>query len=161
MPNYSETKLYELISHDQQGNPVVYRGHTTQPLHKRLCEHQTRYKAWVKDNTKEYYSSYEVLKHGNARIELVRTVCCNNVMEAKRAEGVFIREVPCVNKHIAGRTLKEWWQDNKDVLLAKKKTYDQANKEKKKAYNEANKQAQREYQREYREWKRIENFIWS
>lgn len=134
MPNYSETKLYELISHDQQGNPVVYRGHTTQPLHKRLCEHQTRYKAWVKDNTKEYYSSYEVLKHGNARIELVRVVKCANVMEAKRAEGLFIRESPCVNKCIAGRTFKEYYQEHKDEIKIRVKKYNEEHNDEKKAY---------------------------
>ena len=155
MPNYSETKLYELISHDQQGNPVVYRGHTTQPLHKRLSEHHKKYKVWLKDNTKAYYSSYEVLKHGNARIELVRVIHCNNVMEAKRAEGLFIREAPCVNKYIAGRTLKEWNDEHKDKISEDHKKYYQEHKDEIKAYckkyHQEHKDEKKAYKKKYRE----------
>lgn len=155
MPNYSETKLYELISHDQQGNPVVYRGHTTQPLHKRLSEHNRKYNTWIKDNTKAYYSSFEVIKHGNARIELVRVIHCNNVMEAKRAEGLFIREAPCVNKYIAGRTTKEWCDEHKDKISEDHKKKYQMNKDEKKAYDkkyrEENKDKIKEYKKKYRE----------
>jgi hypothetical protein len=71
-----------------------------------------------------------VLKHGLARIELVRVVCCFNKKEANRAEGLFIRELPtCVNicKNYANRA--EYRKANKDIILAKAKVYHQENKD--------------------------------
>jgi glycerol-3-phosphate dehydrogenase len=155
MPNYTETKLYELIEHDESGEPVVYRGHTTQPLHQRLAGHRRDFKLWKEDKY-SYVSSYEVLKHGPARIELVRTVCCLNKKEANREEGKFIRELPtCVNilknKYA---TRAEWYEANKDILISKTKAYHQANKQtrnaKQKEYHQANKQTLNAKQKEYR-----------
>ena len=155
MPNYAETKLYELISHDENGEPVVYRGHTTQPLRNRKSEHISKYRAWLKDNTKEYCTSYEVLKHGKPRIELVRMICCNNVMEANREEGKFIRELPtCVNilknKY---ENKAEYYQANKETRKAKDKEYYQANKDtinaRVKEYRKANKDTINAKLREY------------
>jgi predicted GIY-YIG superfamily endonuclease len=97
MVNYAQTQLYELIEHDESGQPVVYRGQTTQPLHRRLAQHRKLFKLW-KEGKHRYLSSFEVLKHGCGRIELVRVVNCANKREANREEGKFIREPPrCVN----------------------------------------------------------------
>jgi hypothetical protein len=142
MVNYANTQLYELIEHDENGNPVVYRGHTTQPLHKRLSEHRNTYKFWL-NGKNAYCSSYEVLKHGPARIELVRNVCCFNKKEANREEGKFIRELPtCVNIK-KNYQWKEWYEANKNKILEKKAEYHKENSEKvnKRAakYYEANK----------------------
>ena len=158
MPNYANTQLYELIEHDENGVPVVYRGHTTQPLHKRLADHRGRFKEW-KNGKNKYCSSFEVLKHGPARIELVRVVCCFNVKEANREEGKFIRELSeCVNirkntfttfaeyrkanKEARSANHAEWYEANKQTILAKKKEYRQTNRDtilaKKKEYRKAN-----------------------
>jgi hypothetical protein len=176
MPNYQNTQLYELIEHDENGNPVVYRGHTTQPLHKRLRDHRKHFKGW-KESKQNYCSSYEVLKHGPGRIELVRVVCCLNVKEANREEGKFIREVECVNirknkyandaeryqlnKETISAKLKEYRNANKETLNAKNKEYRKANKEtisaKKKEYQNANKETisakHKEYYQENKETK--------
>ena len=145
MPNYANTQLYELIEHDENGNPVVYRGHTTQPLHQRLSNHRSHFKKW-KEGKYHYVSSFEVLKHGPARIELVRSVCVFNKKEANREEGKFIRELPtCVNinKNEYGNPT-EWYKGNKETILARRKEYHQANKEilnaKNKEYREKNKE---------------------
>jgi hypothetical protein len=158
--NYQNTQLYELIEHDTQGNPVVYRGHTTQPLHKRLAQHRRDFKQWKKGKS-AYCSSYEVLKHGPARIELVRAAPCFTKKEASRVEGLFIRELPtCVNiRKNKYANQAERYEANKETILAKHKEYHHANKEtanarrkehhkanketanaKAKAYNQANKE---------------------
>ena len=144
MVNYAETHLYELIEHDENGNPVVYRGHTTQPLHKRLAAHRNHFKEWKSGEKKRFCSSFEVLKHGPARIELVRTLCCFNKKEANREEGKFIRELPtCVNiiKNTF-TTFAEYYQTNKETIKVKEKAYRKKNKEtifaQKKAYRLAN-----------------------
>jgi hypothetical protein len=124
MPNYANTQLYEIIEHDENGEPVVYRGHTTQPLHKRLWDHRVDFKQW-KNGNKKYCSSFEVLKHGPGRIELVRVVCCFNIKEAIREEGKFIRELPtCVNivkNKCPNRA--ERYEANKDAEIAKQAEY--------------------------------------
>ena len=48
----------------------------------------------------------------------------------------MIREIGTVNKQIAGRTYKEYYEDNKDEMLKKMKEYRQNNKGKKKEYDE-------------------------
>jgi hypothetical protein len=144
MPNYANTQLYELIEHDEEGNAHVYRGHTTQPLHKRLAQHRSNFKSW-KEGRRDYCSSFEVLKHGLARIELVRVVSCFNVKEANREEGKFIRELPtCVNTHKnTFANFAEWYEKNKEPKNAYDKAYRKANKEtiftQRKAYRHANK----------------------
>jgi hypothetical protein len=168
MPNYANTQLYELIEHDTQGNPIVYRGHTTQPLHKRLAGHRKDFK-YCKEGKGKYCSSFEVLKHGPARIELVRVVSCFDKREANREEGKFIRELPtCVNicKNYANKgehyqanketklaKSKEYYEENKDNIKAKAKEYQQANKEtikaKDKEYYQANKDTIKEKAKEY------------
>ena len=130
MPNYANTQLYELIEYDENGTPVVYRGHTTQPLHKRLADHRSRFKDWKKGKY-GFCASFEVLKHGPARIELVKVVSCFNAKEANRAEGLFIRELPtCVNiRKNTFTTFAEWYEANKERQLTKQKEYNNANKE--------------------------------
>ena len=45
-------------------------------------------------------------------------------------EGYYIKNNDCVNKNIAGRTIKEWYEDNKEKLLKQQKQYYVDNKEK-------------------------------
>ena len=153
MPNYANTQLYELIEHDEEGNAHVYRGHTTQPLHKRLAKHRVDFKEWKKGKY-NYVSSFEVLKHGPARIELVRVVCCFNKKEANREEGKFIRELPtCVNIRKNYENEAEWRKENKEKIYAKHKAYNHANKEtikaKAKEYYNGNKDTIKAKQAEY------------
>jgi hypothetical protein len=153
MPNYANTQLYELIEHDENGNPVVYRGSTTQPLHQRLAGHRSKFIEWNNEKT-NYCSSYEVLKHGPARIELVRVVCCLNKKEANREEGKFIRELPtCVNLRKNYANHAERYKVNKEIVSAKGKEYRNANKEtikaRKKAYRLANQEAMIEKAKAY------------
>ena len=50
----------------------VYIGGTFQTLNQRFSEHKSQYKRWLRGDPKAlYYSSYEVLKLGDAYIEQV------------------------------------------------------------------------------------------
>jgi len=87
-----------------------------------------------------------VLKHGPARIELVRVVSCFDKKEAHREEGKFIRELPtCVNIQKNYTNKAEWYEANKQTIHAKQKAYRLAKKEtikeKKKANRLANQDA--------------------
>ena len=136
MPNYCDTQLYELIESDENGAPVIYRGHTTQPLHKRLAEHRRHFKLWKEGKIRNYYSSYEVLKHGPARIEFVRAAPCFTKKEANREEGKFIRELPtCVNIQKNYETNKEHYQANIESIKKQRAQHYQENKEVKHTMN--------------------------
>jgi len=107
---YHNGKIYAIRSHQ---TPDVYIGATCTTLTKRLSEHKSHYK---KNN--KYYTSFEILKYPDYYIELVEEVKCENKMELTRREGQIIRETEnCVNKVIAGRTNREWREDNKEELI--------------------------------------------
>ena len=72
----------------------------------------------------------------NWYIELFENFPCNSKEELNKREGEIIREIGTVNKQIAGRTYKEYYEDNKDEMLKKMKEYRQNNKGKKKEYDE-------------------------
>jgi len=105
----------------------VYIGSTVQSLNKRFRLHK------IQDCT-----SQEILKYSDAEIILLECYECENKEQLKNREGEYIRQYNCVNKNIAGRTRKEWIEDNKEYF----KEYYQENKEKlnekKKEYREKN-----------------------
>ena len=116
MPDYRLGKIYMIWS---PNTDQVYIGSTVQPLHKRFHEHKSR-------NTLtgiKYTTAREVLACGEARIELIEDHPCANKAELNRREGQVMREYPCVNRCIAGRTTAEYRADNKEHLATRKKEY--------------------------------------
>ena len=67
-------------------------------------------------------------------------------------EGEVIKELDCVNKRVAGRIHKEWYQDNKQYKLEYAKQHYQNNKQHKleyaKHYRDNHKQERAEYDRQ-------------
>ena len=148
MPDYSKGKIYKLWS--PQGEEI-YIGSTTNTLAKRKGEH--------KQENYDCCSKILFEKYGDVRIELIEEYPCKNKMELNRREGHHIRNTDCVNKCVAGRTNKEWREDNKDVISQKKKEYYQINKEKIKEYKkelyENNKEKILEYNKKWRDANKI------
>ena len=153
MPDYSKGKIYSIRSHLTDD---VYIGSTIETLAKRLFNHKRYYKQWLNKKT-NYTSSYKIIEKDfeNCYIELVENYPCNNKNELCRREGEIIRNTTCINKNIAGRTQKEWGNDNKEILAEKRKQYSDNNKqiiaEKQKKYNEEHKETIVEYKKQYRE----------
>jgi len=121
MPNYQNGKIYTIRSHQTD---KVYVGSTTQALSVRMGGHRADFKSYNK-GVGNYVTSFELLKYDDAYIELIELYPCNSKVELDRGEGVYIRQMDCVNKRIAGRTSVEYYQDNKEQL----KEYYQQNKE--------------------------------
>lgn len=117
MVNYQNGKIYAIRSHETD---KVYIGSTTQPLSKRLASHRDKYKAY--NNGKyQYVTSFELLKHDDHYIELIEDFPCERKELLHKKEGELIRSSSnCVNKHIMGRTGKEYRNDNRDALNKKK-----------------------------------------
>ena len=144
MPNYLNGKIYTIRSYKTD---EVYVGSTTQPLSVRMSKHRTGYKLFM-NGTSNYVSSFEILKFGDAYIELVILNPCNSKTELDAVEGNYIREMDCINKNIPGRTSKQYRIDNKDEIKQYKKQYYIENKDK---INEYQSKYQSKYYTENRE----------
>ena len=147
MPNYSKGQIYMIYPCVEDADEDdIYIGSTTQPLSTRMGGHRRDYKNNI------YYSSHILFnKYGldNCKIELLYDYPCENKKELEKEEGKIIRGRKCVNKRIAGRTKKEYYEKNKEQILEKGKEYRENNKEqiaeKSKKYHEKNKEKIKEY----------------
>ena len=110
MPDYQKAKIYRLWS---PSKGLVYYGSTVQTLEQRLTKHLHTFN--YKQNYRYRYV-FLVLECGDYKIELVEDYPCNNKEELYKQEGAFIRANECVNKQVAGRTAKQWREDNKQKV---------------------------------------------
>ena len=125
---YNRGKIYAIRSHQTKS---VYIGSTCDTLTKRLSGHKCSFRRYIGCIATNYTSSYEILKYPDYYIELIEEYKCNNKMELAKKEGEIIRTTEnCVNKIIAGRTYKEYREDNKEQYLEYHKQYREINKEK-------------------------------
>jgi len=115
---YSNGKIYSLRSHQTD---KIYIGSTIQPLYKRLYYHK-------------FKKTNELSNYDDVYIEIIEEYSCKNRMELERKEGEHIRANNCVNKKIAGRTKKEYDDDNKEIKKQYRKQYNIDNKDKIKEY---------------------------
>ena len=138
MPDYSKAQIYQLIS----DNGLVYIGSTTETLSRRLAKHK-------------YYSKQNInitsikLFENDTRvvIELIEKFPCNDIDELHKREGYWIRTLDCVNKCIAGRSRKEWFEDNPEYM----KKWWKDNPEYLKEYTQKNKEQLLKNHKRYRE----------
>jgi len=158
MPDYKNSKLYTLRSHQTN---LIYIGSTTTPLNCRLSGHKCFYKRFL-NKKGSYITSCELMKYKDVYIELLINCPCSNKEELRKIEGQYIRDMECVNKNIAGRTHKEWYdenkdyfkiynQDNKDKLIEYARQYRLNNKDKIKQYTLDNKDMIKNYNKNYYE----------
>ena len=123
MVNYQNGKIYRI-----DGDGLTYIGSTTKKyLSSRLAEHKCKYNSFL-DGKSNYYTSFEILKTDNYRIELIEKFPCDSKDELTAREGHHIRQMESVNKNIPDRTQKEWYQNNKEEIKQKRKEYYENNK---------------------------------
>lgn len=129
--------IYTIRSHQTD---KIYIGSTTQKLSKRMVNHRMMYKSFTKGKC-NYMTSFEIIKYNDAYIELISEHQNITKNELHKQEGYAIRNANnCVNICIAGRSKKEYDDENRE----KKKEYDRDNYEKikirKRKYIEDNKE---------------------
>jgi len=117
MPNYSSGKIYRIVS---PHHPLPYIGSTTQPLANRMALHR-------KTRT---CTSRLLIDAGDASIELVEEFPCQTMEELTRREGEVMRTMECVNRRVAGRTRKEYYQENRKAVCEQVKQYYETHREK-------------------------------
>jgi hypothetical protein len=111
---YNNAKIYTIRS---PNNQKYYIGSTCMPLYKRFYQHKSYYKLYLNGKSCGL-SSLEILKFDGAYIELLEEFKCENKEQLRKREGELIRQYKdfVVNKRIAGRTLKEYYEENEDKL---------------------------------------------
>jgi hypothetical protein len=110
----------------------VYYGSTQQSLSKRMSEHKTKCKQW-KEGKCGFVTSYQIIDRGNYSYSLIETTECEDRKQLEQRERFYIENNECINKNVAGRTLKEsqkeYYEANKEVILERQKVYKEANKD--------------------------------
>jgi hypothetical protein len=122
MPDYSKGKIYTIRFHNDN---EIYVGSTIQPLSVRFGGHKRKNNSAV---YKYIYDKYDG-DFENCYIELYENFSCETKEELCKKEGEIIRLIGTLNKEIAGRTDKEWHEENKEILIGKQKEYYIKNKE--------------------------------
>ena len=154
MADYSEGKIY--LVKFRNDSSLVYVGSTKCPLNERFRKDKYRntslYK-YIDENCDGNWDDWY--------IELYEDYPCLNEKELERREGEITLEFKndntynCINKCIAGRTTKEYYEDNKEKINEYKKEYREQNKEKilekAKEYYENNREKINEKAKEYYE----------
>ena len=150
--NYNNGKIYKIYRY---GIDEIYIGSTCISLSQRLAKHRQDYNEFL-SGKRNYTSSYELVKHNDCKIELIEEYSCENMEQLRKKEGYYIRNIEnCINRRIAGRTKREYYEENLDKFKENGKKYREENadkiKEKEKKYREENADRIKEKEKKYRE----------
>jgi hypothetical protein len=106
MPHYKQGEIYT-VRCKLMICTLIYVGCTTQSLCERMAKH--RYDS-IKNPTICFYQY--INDWNDWYIKLYENYPCENKEQSNKREGEIIREIGTVNKQIAGRTYKEYYEDN-------------------------------------------------
>ena len=128
---YQNGKIYKIVD---VGYNKCYIGSTCEELSQRMARHRNAYRSFNKKprGRCSVYGLFEEFGVENCKIELVEEHPCNNQMELRRKEGQHIQNLEGVNKVIAGRTRKEYYEQTEE----QRKEYVKNNVEKLKHYHQ-------------------------
>ena len=117
---YVNGKIY--IVRNRYDDNLIYIGSTIDTLERRFGKHFKD----IKNSLYQYVNN----DWDNWYIELYEDYPCKNKYELRRREGQVQKQIATINKNIAGRTEKEYLQDNRDKILENMKKYYQDNRDK-------------------------------
>ena len=141
-------RIYKITSSNTE---KVYIGSTTKKLTERLRRHEIDYKAF--QNGKQHFiKSYDILEHGDYKIELLEKIEYEAKTELFKREGYYIRKYRdiCVNRCVAGRTYKQYYKDNAHKIREVNRQYYRDNADKIKQYCKDNIEKIKDRHRQYR-----------
>lgn len=130
MPDYKKSKIYKICDLNEE---MIYIGSTVKKLYERLSQHKYNYKKYLEDKKIIPSTVFKIFeKYGleNCKIYLLEEFPCENKEQLLKKEGEYIKNINCVNKCIAGRTEKEWKEDNKEKIKILLKEYKKNNRKK-------------------------------
>ena len=141
--DYKNAKIYKILNDIDDD---VYVGSTCQPLSQRIEKHRSS----IKPTSRLYRKMIELGKE-HFYIELIEETPCENIEQLKALEGRYIREISTLNQNVAGRTDKQYREDNRDIILENSRKYRENNKEEIAKRREGKKEWKAEYDKQYRE----------
>lgn len=106
---YEAGKIYKIV-----GSGLTYYGSTKDTLEVRLGNHKCY-------NNK--CSSKQIIDLGDYEMILIELYPCNSRLELETREGYYIKNNECINKVIAGRTKKDYYNNNINKIIEKRKQY--------------------------------------
>lgn len=119
MADYSKGKIYRICA---PGCEQVYIGSTTREIRRRFQIHKSAFRHYTDE--RKYYSSFEILKHDGAKIELIEDFPCSSRRELERREGEIIKATQnVINRNLAGRTKEQYQFDMKEHISQKNREY--------------------------------------
>ena len=118
----------------------MYIGSTIRELNIRMKQHKND---MYKYTNYKLYKAMNQFKPDNFYINLLEKCEYENIKDLRKKEGIYIKIIkPELNKNIAGRSLKEYNEDNKEALKLYRKLYYRK-------YREKNKEYLKQYRKEY------------
>jgi len=136
VPDYSKSCIYKLLHKEDFNNVNCYVGSTTNFIqrkksHKKTCNNEN-YRDY---NLKLYQYIRQNGGWNNWTMIQIEPFICNSKKELETRERYWIEQLKSkLNCTIPTRTMKEWYNDNKDKLLEKQKQYNIDNKDKNTEY---------------------------
>ncbi len=124
MPDFTKGKIYKITN---DFNNDIYIGSTCDKLTKRFSHHKAVIKREIQ---RPLYKLMDEIGFERFRIELIEDYPCQDKYELRQKESDYIRKIGTLNIKIDDRTPKEYKQENKEKISAKKKEYYEDNKEK-------------------------------
>ena len=123
MPDFKLAKIYKIIPLNPDHESDVYIGSTCKSrLSQRMSKHKCDYNRW-KDGKHGNMSSFKLFEKysvENCNIFLIEEFHCETIDQLRQKEAYYIKNIPCVNKNIPGRTVKEslkqYYKNNKDYF---------------------------------------------
>ena len=88
MPTFADAKIYAIMS---PSTHKIYVGSTIRSLEIRFNGHNQSVK---------FCTSKEIIKYGDAYIQLIENFPCSNARELQQQEGFYILNNDCVNKQL-------------------------------------------------------------
>ena len=134
--NYQQGKIYRVVDNAYQ---MCYIGSTIENLASRMNSHKAKYKKFKQNGEggdTTIYRIFDAFGVSNCKIELIELYPCNSKIELLAREGHHQRQEECVNKQIAGRTKKEWANDNREKVQQQVKQWADEHQEALKTYRE-------------------------
>ena len=151
MPDYQKGKIYTIRFHN---NTSIYIGSTTQYISSRFHQHkQPQYQTSIC----KYVQNNPDVDWSLCYYELYENFPCNSKEELNKREGEVIRlfrsdnNYNVLNKCIAGRTKKEYKDENKEIDVNYRKINKEKIAERQKDYYSSNKDKIAERQKKYRD----------
>lgn len=145
MPKYENGVIYKLVNGSTED---VYYGSSCNNLNCRKSQHKHVYKKYLVGEH-HYCSSFDLFDPdiNDVEIEVVENYPCDTKQQLLHRERYYIENFPCVNRQVPIRTKTEqvaidkvryrnFYQANRDKMIAKVSAWRASNPDKVKAYTE-------------------------